>query len=169
MRVLITEEQIQARLKELAADIARDYQGEPITILGVLTGCLMFVADLVRLVSLPTRIGFIQAFSYRGRATTRGQLEILPGLVPDVRGRHVLLIDDILDTGHTLVRVLEHVHELQPKSIRVGVLLRKHGRQEVPCEPHYIGFEIPDAFVIGYGLDFNDEYRQLPYVGVLEG
>lgn len=168
MRVLITAEQIQQRLSELAADVARDYNGEPVTLLGVLTGCVMLVADLVRQLPMRTRIGFIQASSYRGTATSPGQLEILPGQLPDVRGRHVLLVDDILDTGHTLTKVLEHVTRLEPKSVRVAVLLRKRGRQQVPCEPDYTGFEIPDVFVVGYGLDYDDEYRQLPYVGVLE-
>jgi len=168
MRVLISAEQIQVRLRELSADIARDYEGEQVTILGILTGCLMFVADLVRQLPIRTRIGFIQASSYRGTATTPGELELLPSLLPDVRGRHVLLVDDILDTGRTLTKVLDHVRRLEPKSIRVAVLLRKRGRQEEPCEPDYTGFEIPDVFVVGYGLDYDDEYRQLPYVGVLE-
>jgi hypoxanthine phosphoribosyltransferase len=139
-----------------------------VTLLGVLTGCLMVVADLVRQLPLRTRIGFIQASSYRGTATSPAQLEILPSLLPDVRGRDVLLVDDILDTGHTLTQVLEHVKRLEPKSVRVAVLLRKLGRQQVPCQPDYIGFEIPNVFVVGYGLDFDDEHRQLPFVGVLE-
>jgi hypoxanthine phosphoribosyltransferase len=128
----------------------------------------MFMADLVRQLGLPSRIGFIQASSYRGATTTPGHLTIVPGLVPDVSNRHVLLLDDILDTGHTLTKVIQHVRSLQPASLRVAVLLRKRGRQQVPLEPDYCGFEIPDRFVVGYGLDYNDEYRQLPYVAVLE-
>ena len=113
------------------------------------------------------RIGFLRASSYRGTATTPGRLEILPGLVPDVRDRHVILLDDILDTAQTLTQVVRFLREQGPKSLKVGVLLRKRGRQQQLFEPDYCGFEIPDLFVIGYGLDFNDDYRQLPYIGVL--
>jgi hypoxanthine phosphoribosyltransferase len=167
MKKLISAEDIQVRIAELAREIERDYHGEPVTLLGVLTGCLIFVADLVRELRLRTRIGFIQASSYRG-ATTPGRLEILPTMLPDVRGRHVLLVDDILDTGQTLTQVVEHVRRLEPLSLRVTVLLRKRGRQIVPFEPNYVGFEIPDAFVVGYGLDYNDDYRQLPHVAVYD-
>jgi hypoxanthine phosphoribosyltransferase len=168
MRVLISAEQIRDRIDELAAQINRDYAGEPVTLVGILSGSLMFLADLVRKLSMPTRIGFLRASSYRGETTTPGKLEILAGLTPDVRGRNVLLIDDILDSGHTLTQVVSHMMEHEPKSLRVAVLLRKRARQVVPFEPDYCGFEIPDLFVIGYGLDFNDDYRQLPYLAVLE-
>ena len=168
MEILIPAERIQQRVAELARQITADYDHQPVTLIGVLTGSLMFMADLVRQLDLASRIGFIQASSYRGATTTPGELAIYPGLVPDVRGRHVLLLDDILDTGHTLVRVVGQVQDLQPHSLRVAVLLRKLGRQQVPLEPDYCGFAIPDRFVIGYGLDYNDEYRHLPYVAVLD-
>ncbi len=167
MQVLLPAEQIQKRVGELARQIALDYDGRPVTFVGVLTGCLMFLADLVRQLDLPLRIDFIQASSYRGATTTAGQLHIHPGLAPDVRGRHVLLLDDILDTGKTLVHLRSHLHDLGAASLRTGVLLRKRGRQVVEIEPDYCGFEIPDAFVVGYGLDFNDEYRHLPYIAIL--
>ncbi len=168
MRVLLTTEQIRQRVAELAQRITADYAGQPVTLLGVLTGSLMFVADLVRQLGMPTRIAFIQASSYRGAATLPGQLEIHAETVPDVKGRHVLLLDDILDSGQTLTRLMRMINELEPKSLRVGVLLRKRSRQQVPLEPDYCGFEIPDFFVVGYGLDYNDEYRQLPHVAVME-
>ena len=167
MQVLLPAERIQQRVAELAARIGADYQGRSLTIVGVLTGCLMFLADLVRHLDLPLRIGLIQASSYRGATTTPGQLHVHPELVPDVRGRHVLLLDDILDTGQTLGSLVGHLQNLGPASVRVAVLLRKRGRQQVPFEPDYCGFDIPDAFVVGYGLDFNDEYRHLPYIAVL--
>lgn len=167
MQVLLPAERIQQRVGELARQIAVDYEGRPVTIVGVLTGCLMFLADLVRQLDLSLRIDFIQASSYRGATTKAGELHIHPGLAPDVRGRHVLLLDDILDTGKTLVHLRSHLNDLGAASLRIGVLLRKRGRQEVDIEPDYCGFEIPDAFVVGYGLDFNDEYRHLPYIGVL--
>jgi hypoxanthine phosphoribosyltransferase len=167
MQILIPADRIQARVAELAKQIGADFYGRPVTIVGVLTGCLMFLADLVRRIDQPVRIGLIQASSYRGAATAPGELRVGPELRPDVQGRHVLLLDDILDTGQTLAYVTAHLHTLGAASVRSGVLLRKVGRQRVPVTPDYCGFDIPDAFVVGYGLDFNDEYRHLPYIAVL--
>jgi hypoxanthine phosphoribosyltransferase len=168
MDILIPAERIQERVATLARQIAADFRDRrPITIVGVLTGSLMFLADLVRHLDLPLRIGLIQASSYRGAATSPGELRIQPELQPDVRGRHVLLLDDILDTGQTLAHLTQHLHGLLPASVRVAVLLRKQGRQQVPLQPDYCGFDIPNAFVVGYGMDHNDEYRHLPYVAVL--
>jgi hypoxanthine phosphoribosyltransferase len=167
MDVLIPAERIDTRVKELAAEIARAYEGKPVTVVGILTGCLMFTADLIRRIDLPLRVAFITASSYRGEATVSGRLEIRDELLPDISGRHILLLDDILDTGKTLTRVVAHLIDRGAASVKVGVLLRKIGRQEVPFEPDYVGFTIPDKFVIGYGLDFNDEHRHLPFIGVL--
>jgi hypoxanthine phosphoribosyltransferase len=167
MEILIPAQRIQERVRELAREMTADYRDRPVTIVGVLTGSLMFLADLVRHLELPLRIGLIQASSYRGATTTPGELHVQPELVPDVKGRHVILLDDILDTGQTLDYLTRHMQTLGPASLRVAVLLRKIGRQKVHLEPDYCGFEIPDAFVVGYGLDFNDEYRNLPYVAVL--
>jgi hypoxanthine phosphoribosyltransferase len=169
MKVLIPAEQIQVRVAELAERIAGDYQDRPVTIVGVLTGSLIFLADLVRRLNLHLRIGFIQASSYRGATTRAGQLTIGPELLPEVRGRHVLLLDDILDTGQTLTHLVRHLEGLDVASLRTAVLLRKQGRQQVPFEPDYVGFDIPDAFVVGYGLDYNDEHRHLPYIAVFDG
>lgn len=169
MDVLIPADRIHARVGEMAAQIARDYDGKPVTVVGILTGCLIFTADLIRLIDLPLRVAFVTASSYRGETTVSGKLEIRDELLPDIRGRHILLLDDILDTGKTLARVVAHLLDRGAASVKVGVLLRKIGRQEVPFEPDYTGFEIPDKFVIGYGLDFNDEYRHLPFIGVLPG
>jgi hypoxanthine phosphoribosyltransferase len=151
----------------MARQIAADFRDRPITIVGVLTGSIIFLADLVRRLDLPLRIDLIQASSYRGPVTRPGELHIAPELVPDVRDRHVLLLDDILDTGQTLIHLVKHLQSLGAASVRVAVLLRKKGRQQVQLEPDYCGFDIPDHFVVGYGLDFNDEYRHLPYVAVL--
>ncbi len=167
MEILLPAERIQARIADIARQIEADYADRPVTIIGVLTGSLMFLADLVRHLRLPLRIGFIQASSYRGNATSPGDLRIVPEITPDVRTRHVLLLDDILDTGQTLSHLIKHFQGLHPASLKVGVLLRKIGRQTILLEPDYCGFEIPDAFVIGYGLDYNDEYRHLPFIGVL--
>jgi hypoxanthine phosphoribosyltransferase len=168
MDILISAERIQERVGELARQIAADFrERRPLTIVGVLTGSLIFLADLVRRLDLPLRIGLIQASSYRGATTTPGELRIQPELQPDVLGRHVLLLDDILDTGQTLDHLTRHLHTLGAASVRVAVLARKQGRQIVPLQPDYCGFDIPNVFVIGYGLDYNDEYRHLPYVAVL--
>jgi hypoxanthine phosphoribosyltransferase len=166
MEVLLSADELRARMGTLASEIVHAYEGKPVTVVGILNGCLMFVADLVRLIDLPLRVAFISASSYRG-ATTAGRLEIHSELLPDITDRHILLLDDILDTGKTLTRVVAHLIDRGAASVKVGVLLRKIGRQEVPFEPDFVGFTIPDKFVVGFGLDFNDEYRHLPFIAVL--
>lgn len=165
--VLISAEEIQRRIDQLGSDIVRTYEGWPITIVGVLTGCLVFLADLIRRLDLPLRIALVQASSYRGAATTPGSLHVQDDLLPDLRGRHILLVDDILDSGQTLSYLADHLRGLGAASVRIAVLLRKSGTQKMALEPEFCGFTIPDEFVIGYGLDYNDEYRNLPYIGVL--
>lgn len=167
MEILISEEQIQDRIAQLARQIETEYQGRPLSLIGVMTGSLMLLADLARSISIPTRVGVIQAGSYRGATTVAGALFINDSFLPDVSGRDVILIDDILDTGHTLSALRDLIAQRGPNSIKTAVLLRKIGRQIIPIEPDYAGFTIPDRFVIGYGLDFNDDYRHLPYIGVL--
>jgi len=167
MEILITADAIRSRLDELAAEITHAYQGRPVTVIGVLSGCMMFMADLIRKINLPIRVGFLTASSYRGSATVPGRLRLHDDCLPDVTGRHILLLDDILDTGKTLTRVVAHLIERGAASVRVGVLLRKVGRQEVPFEPDFVGFTVPNKFVVGYGLDYDDEYRHLPHIAVL--
>ena len=169
MEILIPAEAIRQRVDQMGREIAAAYPNhEPVTIIGVLTGCLVFLADLIRRLDLPLRIALLQASSYRGETTTAGALSISADALPDLTGRHVLLVDDILDTGQTLSKLVRHLGTLGPKSVRVAVLLRKLGRQNVPFEPDFCGFEIPDAFVVGYGLDYNDEFRHLPHIAVLK-
>jgi hypoxanthine phosphoribosyltransferase len=167
MRVLIDADRIRQRVAELGRQIKNDYGEQPLTIVGVLTGSLIFLADLVRHLDLPLRIALIQASSYRGATTTPGDLRVHADQMPDLRGRHVLILDDILDTGATLASLAQQIHGLGTASLRIAVLLRKHGRQTVPVAADYCGFDIPDEFVVGYGLDYNDEYRNLPHVAVL--
>jgi hypoxanthine phosphoribosyltransferase len=168
VKTLITADQIQAAVARLAATIEQEYRGKPLTIVGVLTGSLMLLADLVRHIDLPLKVGLIQASSYRGKATRSEQLAINATLTPDLTGRHVLLVDDIFDTGHTLAAILDQLSDNNVASLRSAVLLWKEGRQEVAIVPDHHCFKIPDQFVVGYGLDYDDEYRNLPYVAVLE-
>ena len=168
MDVLITADRIRVRVDELARDIRSAYaDGEPFTVVGILTGSLVFLADLIRELDRPHQIGLIQASSYRGTATSPGELVIRDELLPDIAGRHLLVLDDILDTAQTITRLVAHLEGKGAASVKTCVLLRKIGRQRVPFEPDYCGFEIPDKFVVGYGLDFNDDYRHLPFIGVL--
>jgi hypoxanthine phosphoribosyltransferase len=167
MDVLISETEIHQRVGAIAAGINRDFAGRPFTVIGILTGSLVFLADLIRHIEHPHQIGLIQASSYRGPATTSGTLIVNDSLLTDIKGRHVVLMDDILDTGQTLARLVEHLNHKGALSVKTCVLLRKIGRQTIPIEPDYIGFSIPNKFVIGYGLDFNDDYRHLPFIGVL--
>jgi hypoxanthine phosphoribosyltransferase len=165
-RVLITEEQIARRIKILAREIERDFRGREMVVVSLLNGTVMFLADLIRHLNLPLRLDFIGVSSY-GLGTESGDLVFTKELRLDVRGRDVLLVDDILDTGRTMSRVLPKLRVLQPRRIKICVLLDKPSRRVEKVKADYVGFEIPDLFVVGYGLDFAERYRNLPFVGVL--
>jgi len=165
-RVIITEVQLARRINQLTRQIARDYAGRELVVVSLLNGTVLFLADLIRHLSLPMRLDFIGVSSY-GAGTTSGELVFTKDLRLDVRGRDVLLVDDILDTGRTMNRVLARLRQLRPKRIRTCVLLDKPTRRVEPHQAHYTGFTIPDLFVIGYGLDYAERYRNLPFVGVL--
>jgi hypoxanthine phosphoribosyltransferase len=166
MRILIGEDEIRQRVNALGQLISADYSGRPLTVLGVLTGSIILLADLIRATTVPLRVALISASSYGGTRTTPGALQINSSLLPDLRGRDVLVLDDIFDTGHTMQGLLAALQEYSPASLRTAVLLWKTERNEVNFGPDYFGFQIPDEFVVGYGLDYNDEYRQLPFIGV---
>jgi hypoxanthine phosphoribosyltransferase len=169
MKTLITDEQLRQGVDRLTGEIRQHYQGKPLTVLGVLIGSVVFVADLVRRLDLPLRVGLIQARNARQGGTRPGPLVIdLELLSTDVRGRHVLLVDDIFDTGNTLWELVPQIDELGPASVRTAVLVRKADRCRVPLKPDFVGFDIPDSFVVGYGLDYADKHRNLPYLAVLE-
>ena len=165
-RVLITEEQIEKRVKILAREIERDFRGREMVVVSLLNGTVMFLADLMRHVNLPLRLDFLGVSSY-GSGTESGELVFTKELRLDVRGRDVLLIDDILDTGKTLRHVLPKLKVLKPRRIKICVLLDKPSRRVEKVYADYAGFQIPDYFVVGYGLDFAERYRNLPFVGVL--
>jgi hypoxanthine phosphoribosyltransferase len=164
--VLITEDEIARRIRAMSRAIARDFSGRDMVVVSLLNGTVMFLADLIRNLSLPLRLDFIAVSSY-GAGTESGELVFTKELHLDVRGRDVLLVDDILDTGKTLYRVSNKLRALKPRRIRTCVLLNKAARRVEPVEADYVGFEIPDLFVVGYGLDFAERYRNLPFVGVL--
>ena len=168
VKILINEEQVRTGVERLSGEITAYYADRPLTIIGVLTGSIVFLADLIRQLNMPLRVGVVQASSYRGSSTTRGPLVLNWDLMPDIAGRDVLLVDDIFDTGHTLLETTSLLDDMRPASIRSAVLLRKQGRREVSYDPDYVAFEIPDEFVVGYGLDYHDAYRDLPHVAALE-
>ena len=165
-RVLISEEQIARRIKTLARQIGRDFRGRETVVVSLLNGTVMFLADLIRHLNLPLRLDFIGVSSY-GLGTESGELVFTKELRLDVQGRDVLLIDDILDTGKTISRVLPKIRALKPRRIKICVLLDKPSRRLEKIKADYVGFKIPDVFVVGYGLDFAERYRNLPFVGVL--
>jgi hypoxanthine phosphoribosyltransferase len=168
VRILISEHQLQSRVRLLAGEINRDYQRQPLTVLGVMTGSLVLLADLIRLLEMPLRVGVMQARSYRGTQTQPGQLALNLDMMPAIEGRDVLIVDDIFDTGQTMARVLDDIGQLYPASVRTLVLLNKAARKQVAIKPDYVGFDIPNEFVVGYGLDYQDEYRNLPCIASLE-
>jgi hypoxanthine phosphoribosyltransferase len=165
-RILITDAQIARRVKTLAREIELDFRGREMVVVSLLSGTVMFLADLIRHLNLPLRLDFMGVSSY-GAGTESGDLVFTKELRLDVRGRDVLLVDDILDTGKTMRRVLEKLRPLGPRRIKTCVLLDKPARRIEKVKADYVGFEIPDYFVIGYGLDFAERYRNLPFVGVL--
>lgn len=164
--ILISDEQLARRVKSLAREIERDFRGREMVVVSLLNGTVLFLADLIRHLNLPLRLDFIGVSSY-GLGTESGDLVFTKELRLDVRGRDVLLVDDILDTGRTLSRVLPKLRALKPRRIKTAVLLDKPSRRVEKIRADYAGFEIPDLFVIGYGLDFAERYRNLPFVGVL--
>jgi hypoxanthine phosphoribosyltransferase len=165
-RILITEDEIARRIRAMSRDIVRDFTGREMVVVSLLNGTVMFLGDLVRNLSLPLRLDFIGVSSY-GAGTESGELVFTKELRLDVRRRDVLLVDDILDTGRTLYRVLGKLRALKPRRIKTCVLLNKAARRVEAVQADYVGFEIPDFFVVGYGLDFAERYRNLPFVGVL--
>ncbi len=169
MKTLISDDQLREGIGSLANQIGKHYAGKPLTLVGVFTGSIVLLADLIRLLDIPLRVELLQA-RQNGKGTGKpGPLVIDPGLlVTDIRGRDVLLVDDIFDTGNTIWDLIPQLDELGPETIRVAVLLRKQGRCRVPRQPDFVGFDIPDAFVVGYGLDYNDRYRHLPCIAALE-
>ena len=165
--VLLSGEQIQARVAELGAQLATDYEGREPVLVSVLKGSIVFLADLVRAMPIPLSIDLMEVSSYGTSTESSGQVRILKDLSTSIEGREVLVVEDIIDTGLTLNYLLRYLHDKGPASIRICCLLDKPARRLAPIEIDYRGFTIPDRFVIGYGLDYGERYRNLPYIGVL--
>jgi hypoxanthine phosphoribosyltransferase len=166
--VLLTEEQIQTRIAELGLQISNDMAGRQLTLVSVLKGSLPFMADLMRAISLPLRIDLMEVSSYGGATTeSSGLVRILKDLSSSIEGEDVLIVEDIIDTGLTLNYLLRYLRGKNPRSLRICALLDKPARRLVEIPIDYLGFTIPDEFVVGYGLDFGEYYRNLPFIGVL--
>jgi hypoxanthine phosphoribosyltransferase len=167
--ILVTEQEIRERVQVLGREITQAYEhADEITIIAVINGALLFTADLIRHIDMPVRIDCMRVSSYRNDTSPVQEPNIIDMLRLDLEDQHVLIIDDILDTGHTAKRVIREIKKLKPASVKFGALLEKEGRREVETQPDFVGFNIPDEFVVGYGLDFAERYRQLPCIGVLK-
>ncbi len=168
-QVLITEEQIQSRIRELGEVLTREYAGKNPVIVGVLKGVVIFYADMVRQIKVPCQMDFMWLSSYQGTSST-GEMIVKRDVGVDIRGRHVLILEDIYDTGSSLDFTYRHLMSKGPASLKICTLLDKPERRKpgITLKPDYVGFTVPNAFVVGYGLDYNEQYRNLPYVGILK-
>ncbi len=168
-KILISPEQLQQRVAELGEAISRDYTGKDLLLVCILKGGVVFLSDLIRTIRIPHAIDFMAISSYGGaRTESSGVVRILMDLNTSIENRNVLIVEDIIDTGHTLSHIVDLLKTRDPQSLRICTLLNKPSRREVPVKVDYIGFDIPNEFVVGYGLDFNEVYRNLPFVGVLK-
>ena len=167
--ILVSEEQLQAKVAELGAQISADYEGRDLLLVSILKGAVVFMADLMRAVTIPCAIDFMVVSSYGGANTSStGLVKIIKDLDQDLSGKDVLIVEDILDTGITLSHLMPMLQMRKPNSLCLCTILSKPSRRKADIEPDYCGFEVPDEFVVGYGLDYDEKYRNLPYVGVLK-
>lgn len=166
--VLFTERQIAVMVERLGQEISRDYADKELLLVSVLKGSVVFMADLMRSITIPAKIDFMATSSYGSGTTSSGVVKIIKDLDIDLAGYDILLVEDILDSGKTLSYLMELLRDRGPRSLQICTLFDKPERREAPVEPAYVGSQIPDAFIVGYGLDFDERYRNLPFVGVLE-
>ena len=166
--VLFSEEQLQSKIAELGAAITADYQGKDLLMVSILKGSVMVMADLMRAVDLPLQIDFMNVSSYGAGTETKGSVKILKDLDVDIKGKDLLIVEDILDSGVTLSNLIAMLKQREPASVEICTLFSKPDRRKVEVETKYCGFAIPDAFIVGYGLDYAEKYRNLPYVGILK-
>lgn len=167
--ILVSEDQLRTKVAELGAQISRDYDGHDLLLVSILKGSVVFMADIMRAISIPCSIDFMVVSSYGGANTqSTGLVKIVKDLDQDLSGKDVLIVEDILDTGITLSHLVPMLELRHPRSVRLCTILSKPSRRKADIEPDYLGFEVPDEFVVGYGLDYDEKYRNLPYVGVLK-
>lgn len=165
VEVLISREKVETRIEELAKEIEKDYTGKNLVCVGLLKGSVMFMSDLIKAINLDLRIDFMKVSSYGSGTDSTGVVKILKDVDVDLAGKDVLIVEDIIDTGLTIVNVKDFLAKKNPNSIRVCTLLDKPSRRKVEVKGEYVGFEIPDEFVVGYGLDLDEKYRNIPFVG----
>ena len=166
--ILLSQEQLEQRVAQIGAEITRDFAGRAPLFVGVLKGCFVFMADLMRHVDLPCSIDFMAVSSYGSGTKTTGAVKIIKDLNQDIEGKDIILVEDIIDSGVTLHYLTEYLSVRKPATITIATLMDKPSRRKAPVFARYSGFEIPDAFVVGYGLDYDERYRNLPYIGVLK-
>ena len=167
-RPIVTQEEMRTRIKELGKQIANDYAGKDLVLVGVLKGAYAFYADLARAIRIPMRVDFLIVTSYGGQSKTSGKVKVITELTEDIKGKDVLLVEDIVDSGLTVQYLIKTLSKLKPKSIKVCTLLSKPERRTIDVPLEYIGFKIPNKYVVGYGLDYQQKYRNLPYLAVLD-
>ncbi|MBQ2966708.1 MAG: hypoxanthine phosphoribosyltransferase [Clostridia bacterium] len=167
-RILLSEEEIHAKVKELGAQISKDYQGKDLLVVVILKGSVIFAADLLREITIPVEIDFIAVSSYGSSTVSSGVVKIIKDLNESIENKHILIIEDILDSGKTLFNLTHLLTTRRPASMEICTLLNKPERREAEVYAKYMGFDIPDAFVVGYGLDYAEKYRNLPYIGILK-
>lgn len=168
VEILLEEEKIKQRIAELAEELSRDYEGREVLMIGILNGAVYFLTELTQKMSVPVEIDFMAASSYGSGTVSSGNVVITRDLERSIENKHVIIIEDIIDTGHTLSILVEMLKEQSPASIKTCVLLDKPSRRTVELQADYVGFEIPDAFIVGWGLDYDQKYRNLPYIGVIK-
>lgn len=167
-KILLNSEQIATRVKELGEEITRDYKGESVLMVAILRGAVVFFADLVKSVDLDVRFDFMVVSSYGSSSVTSGEVRIIKDISQPIEGKNVIIVEDIIDTGNTLKNLKRMLLTRNPKSLKIASLLDKPSRRRVEMEGDYIGFEVPNEFVVGYGLDYAEKYRNLPEIGVLK-
>ena len=163
-KTLFSREEIDVRIKELGKELSHNYNGKNLVVVSLLRGSFIFAADLVREITTPLEVDFITTASYGNDEISSGIVEIIHDLRSNVEGKDILIVDDIMDSGHTLKKVMEHIELKNPNSVKVCVMLDKPSRRQVQLEPDFIGFSIPDVFIVGYGLNYGDYYRNIPYI-----
>lgn len=167
-RVLISEEDIEKKVVEIAESISEEYKGKEVILIGILKGSVMFMSDLMKKITIPCKMDFMAVSSYGEASESSGVVRILKDLDFEIRDKHIILVEDIIDSGITLTYLLKYLNARKPASLEIACLLNKKDRRKVEVNAKYIGYDVPDYFLVGYGLDFAEKYRNLPYVGILK-